>query len=53
MCLVLGGASAAGVMANAFLQVVSIGLIIAVMLSGALPPVPRPARCRAGMVASQ
>lgn len=44
MCLVLGGASAAGIMANAFLQIVSIGLIIAVMLSGALPPVPRPAR---------
>lgn len=39
LCLVLGGASAAGVVANAVLQLVAIALIGAIVALGTLPPI--------------
>lgn len=44
LCLMLGGASAAGYMVNGVLQLVGLFCILLVVLSGSLPELPRPAR---------
>jgi O-antigen ligase len=44
LCLVLGGASAAGFLANGVLQLLGLLFILTVVLSGSLPELSRPAR---------
>lgn len=44
LCLLLGGASAAGFLANCALQILGLLCILTVVLSGSLPELPRPAR---------
>jgi hypothetical protein len=43
LCVILGGASAAGFLANGALQILGILCILIVVLSGSLPELPRPA----------
>jgi hypothetical protein len=52
LCILLGGASAAGFLANGALQIVGILCVLIVVLSGSLPELPRPARTLIVLIAA-
>ncbi len=52
LCLLLGGASAAGFLANGALQLAGLLMILSALLSGALPRLPRNAQLLLGLLAA-